>query len=140
MEGKMENKIEKIGIRFSDNDFATVIETFLELIGNGYKRNGKIELSKEDITNIFNSIAGNLYWLVQDSKTYNLSMDYVKQFPDYDYLTITEKNVFINEEVEEYISKLQKYGGGPWDNGEFQWVELLEGKDRWSNLYRINCI
>lgn len=102
-----------IGIRFPDNDFHNTITAFLECLRftglesyEGYQNNG---LNKEKIVELFNKSAAGLYWLCQNRLRYtNENFDPIK------YLTISVDNVFLDEEVSNYI---KEHKG--WDNGEF---------------------
>jgi len=96
-----------IGIRFSDNDFTSTIEAFLQAIldtGIEYY----VDLDKEKIVKLFNLSAPALYWLVQNRLQYN------EDWNPSTYLTISVDKVFFDDEVNEYIKNCKG-----WDNGEF---------------------
>lgn len=105
----MEKPVTIIGIRFSDNDFINTIWAFLTCISEtGIESYG--DLNKEKIVELFNRSATGLYWLVQNRLRYPST---IFETLDPTYLTITTKNVFLNEEVTAYVKEKV------WDNSEF---------------------
>lgn len=90
-----------LGIRFSDNDFGNTVRAFLRCILDtgidSYNLEGN--LGKEKVVELFNRSAPGLYWLCQ-----NLLRD-DKNWDPSTYLIISAKNVFLDDEVTNYIQE-----------------------------------
>lgn len=121
-------KITKIGIIFGDNDFGIVMRSFfaalLEARTDHYK---KSDFTKDTFVEAYNSVIGGLYWLVQNPLAYNKHEHH--EFPTFNYLKISAKDVLFNEEVEAYLmentfEKKDESGDYTWCNGEFGWVDF----------------
>ena len=106
----------KIAIRFTDNDFQITIVKFLEIMLEGlkddfretYRMRTEPEVpDKSVIVDIFNKTAPGIYLMVQSGFV-------SKEFNPYDYIQITENNVFIGDEVQ-----IQKDKESVCYNGEF---------------------
>lgn len=106
--------MKKLGIVFYDNDFTLTIRNFLMLFGeNGWRYGGN--LTKEDISKLFNQCAGSIYWISQNGCEYN--KDSFQEIPEFKYLTIEPENVYFDNEVDEFITK-----NDGWFNSEFHYI------------------
>lgn len=90
-------EIKKLGILFGDNDFSQVIKSVLTIFLKG----NYCIFTKREIVQLFNQIAGAVTWIHTGSR----KRQNEQYFPKYPYLHITEKSVFINEEVDQFIVK-----------------------------------
>lgn len=116
----------KIGIRFSDNDYATYIQAFLSMLPKlNYGTYDKVNLVKT-----FNLVAPELSKLTYISRHGEL---HPKDTTD-NYFQITVDDVYFDNEITEYLNTYCKhdstlkpgttyYG----DNYEFHWVDLESG-------------
>lgn len=110
----------KLGIRFADNDFYNTLHGFFRTVADGVMWNrhdvaGK--LTKQRVVDLFNNLAYPLYLLYQnrEAEDYN-SFDSVAK-----WVIITEKDVYLDEEVDAYLDYLRETRCG---NGEFQYFDL----------------
>lgn len=102
-------KIDKIGIAFSDNDFWETWENTLEVLaksflyrGTGSKNSIFPQLTRQRLTKQINKGVGGIYCLAQGM------VDRGKQeerFNPHEYLKITPSDVFINGEIEQYLTQ-----------------------------------
>ena len=102
----------KIAILFHDNDFYNTFVGVLKTLGESIKyMDGKENFDKEKLTLIINDIAYSCYLLFQNDWESN---EQLKKDETHlrEYLTIKEKDVLMNEEVDEYKK------GTEWDNHE----------------------
>lgn len=100
----MQKPVKIIGIHFGDNDFGNTIRAFLRnLMWEGLDsfRNQ----SKKDFADLYNKSCEGLYWLCQNKGNHQHRDTSTTK----NYLAITEQNVFLNEEVAEFI-KTNKTG------------------------------
>lgn len=135
----------KIGITIGDNDFQRTIEAFLRLFHDsrvsidaeycchgelgecGRSHRGAQEpITKERIILMWDRLKVGLYLLVQRGfRTYTgnppLEEDLVSVGK---YLTLRERNIFIDDEVTAYIAKNEPTENF---NYEFSWVDTLSG-------------
>lgn len=107
----------KLGIRFSDNDFYNTLHGFFQTFHDGITWNrhdlaGK--LTKARIVDLYNSLIPGIYLLFQ-----NGYRDIGHEF-DPTYLKITELNVYLDEEVDDYVEELRDTQCG---NSEFQYYD-----------------
>ncbi len=89
-------KITALGIRFPDNDYINSIQAWLKVIADQEIQSYNFT-SKQQIVGLFNKSIDGIYWLVQNKMRYDVSR------LDASYLTITEENVYLNEEVDKYL-------------------------------------
>jgi hypothetical protein len=118
-----EKTMERIGIRFNDNDFYFTFAGVLNSFAYAYKdtcRPYEIEaLTKAQITIIINELSYGMFMLQQDRfRQNNDSWDPKK------YLTIKEDQIYLDEEIDDFQQEL----GDGWYNGEFYWVDLGTGE------------
>lgn len=113
----------KIAIRFGDNDFGTLFTGLLRVLAEGMANSfEESTLDKTKICWLVNSLSGPLYVTLQNQWEYNglqhvsaaetTDSDYYKRTKN--YLTITEDRILIDDEVDVYLSTLMD----GWDNGE----------------------
>lgn len=113
----------RVGIRFSDNDFSQVVRRFLYLLKDSmeYFEGEDKDYSKATIVSMFNETAYGLDLMFQRWATDSVSTK--------KYLRIAERNVFLNEEIDEYMNtkcswSTDKHGiMHCWDNGEFHYMD-----------------
>lgn len=95
----------KFAIRFTDNDFSRVFLMLLEIMSKqGLEYYPK---TKPELVALINKSLPGIYWIGS-----NLGYDR----PNWDpasYLKIEERHLYLDEEVDDFISK------NGWDNGEF---------------------
>ena len=102
----------KIAILFHDNDFYNTFVGVLKTLGESIKyMDGKENFDKEKLTLIINDISYSCYLLFQNDWESNSKLR-EKEASLRNYLTIKEKGVLMNEEVDEYKK------GTEWDNHE----------------------
>lgn len=103
----------KLGIRFNDNDFGLVITKYLSL----FKDTNKLgNVTKEHIVEHFNKIAPSINRLIYNDST----------TPD-DYLEINVDNVYIGNEVNDFLKSDCVEATWYWYNGEFHYIDLETG-------------
>ena len=103
----------KLGIRFNDNDFGLVITKYLSL----FKDTNKLgNVTKEHIVEHFNKIAPSINSLIYNDST----------TPD-DYLEINVDNVYIGDEVNDFLKSDCVEATWYWYNGEFHYIDLETG-------------
>jgi hypothetical protein len=103
----------KLGIRFNDNDFGLVITKYLSL----FKDTNKLgNVTKEHIVEHFNKIAPSINRLIYNDST----------TPD-DYLEINVDNVYIGDEVNDFLKSDCVEATWYWYNGEFHYIDLETG-------------
>ena len=103
----------KLGIRFNDNDFGLVITKYLSL----FKDTNKLgNVTKEHIVEHFNKIAPSINRLIYNDST----------TPD-DYLEINVDDVFIGDEVNDFLKSDCVEATWYWYNGEFHYIDLETG-------------
>ena len=103
----------KLGIRFNDNDFGLVITKYLSL----FKDTNKLgNVTKEHIVEHFNKVAPSINRLIYNDST----------TPD-DYLEINVDNVYIGDEVNDFLKSDCVEATWYWYNGEFHYIDLETG-------------
>ena len=103
----------KLGITFYDNDFGLVITKYLSL----FKDTNKLgNVTKEHIVEHFNKIAPSINRLIYNDST----------TPD-DYLEINVDNVYIGDEVNDFLKSDCVEATWYWYNGEFHYIDLETG-------------
>ena len=103
----------KLGIRFNDNDFGLVITKYLSL----FKVTNTLgNVTKEHIVEHFNKIAPSINRLIYNDST----------TPD-DYLEINVDNVYIGDEVNDFLKSDCVEATWYWYNGEFHYIDLETG-------------
>lgn len=107
--------MKKLGIRFNDRDFNVTITNFLKLFGENVWYS-ECTFTKTDIMELFNQCAGSIYWISQNGGCYK---DKYNKIPVYKYLTITEKNVYMDDEVTDFLKENDECY-----NGEFFYIEF----------------
>ena len=108
----------KLGITFYDNDFGLVITKYLSLFKD---TNTLGNLTKEHIVEHFNKVAPSIYWLIQNQYEYSLDWQ-----PN-DYLEIESDDVFIGDEVNDFLKSDCVEATWYWYNGEFHYIDLETG-------------
>jgi hypothetical protein len=103
----------KLGIRFNDNDFGLVITKYLSLFKD---TNTLGNVTKEHIVEHFNKIAPSINRLIYNDST----------TPD-DYLEINVDNVYIGDEVNDFLKSDCVEATWYWYNGEFHYIDLETG-------------
>ena len=103
----------KLGITFYDNDFGLVITKYLSLFKD---TNTLGNLTKEHIVEHFNKIAPSINRLIYNQYT----------TPD-DYLEINVDNVYIGDEVNDFLKSNCVEATWYWYNGEFHYIDLETG-------------
>jgi hypothetical protein len=119
----------KIGIRFPDNDFGTIVSLFLRILGENtlyYQEGETPEEIKERIEKIFKMSIGGLYVAAQNQLTYGGIDDTIA------YLERRPVYVHIDEEVDSCIDKC-----GGWDNGEFFVIDFTNPHQENGYVYSI---
>lgn len=104
--------IEKLGIRFPDNDFSNTVRTVLDLFSKSFKileTDNPIDLVKERLKNRINASLKGVCEIVQTYKFDDVLDEQLET-----YLQIDSKNIFINDEVDTHIENCNG-----WDNFEF---------------------
>lgn len=92
-------EIKKLGVSLHDNDFEQILKHVLQI----FLVNGICEFSKREVVQLFNQIAGAIYWIYCGECTDD---DYwAKNFPQNPYLRVTENQILLNEEVTQFIDK-----------------------------------
>lgn len=116
-----------LGIRFADNDFYNTLHPFMTLVldsafvGRPESSERIFEnVTKARVVELFNEIAFGLYMLCQNGFRYD---DEKGQEHIRNYLKITEKNVYLDDEVTKHIEECDS-----WDNGEFHYADLSQHK------------
>jgi hypothetical protein len=107
----------KLGIRYSDNDFNNTIRGFLRTFHDGIMWNHRDiidKLTKPRIVALFNSLVPGLYLLYQHGYRD------IRRESDPPRIKITEENVFLDEEVDEYLTWLKEEKMG---NCEFHYYD-----------------
>lgn len=107
-------KLQKVGIRFTDNDFYNTMMPFMGLL---LDLGGDECPSKAKIVELFNMLAPGLYWMFQNKFQYSNTLDHREHMKK--YLQIKEENVFFDNEVTQHINKVNG-----WDNSEFHYVDF----------------
>lgn len=112
------NGTKKLAIRFSDNDFYYTIAAFLRVLlpdeSFTHHLANDLKFTKAQIVELFNGMAYSLYLLKQNAWRYKPGEN------TQSYLKITEKNVYLDGEVDSYLAE------HTWDNGEFFCVDFTE--------------
>jgi hypothetical protein len=103
----------KLGIRFNDNDFGLVITKYLSLFKD---TNTLGNVTKEHIVEHFNKIVPSINRLIYNDST----------TPD-DYLEINVDNVYIGDEVNDFLKSDCVEATWYWYNGEFHYIDLETG-------------
>lgn len=104
----------KLGIKFGDNDFYATIVPFLEQL---QKNSDWIKLKdKEKLAFVINESLFAFYVTRQNLCSYNglekLDEEYIKHMKD--YLTVSPKNILLDKEIAAYLTQ-----NDGWCNGEF---------------------
>lgn len=125
-------KINKIAIKFGDNDFYNTLRPLLEIIkiSQTWKHyRNEIELDKTRLCWIINNLSPIIYIMFQNFWEYN-GLDKIEikdtskssEFKRIQkYLQITEDQLLINNEVDEYIQSLKD----GWDNQETHILDMV---------------
>jgi hypothetical protein len=111
----------KIGIRFCDNDFGTIVTSFLSLLpqltyGNTY--------DKELLVNTFNLVApelARLSYITNHGAKYDTLIKYNE------YLQLDLDDIFIGDEVNDFLELECSTTTGYWYNSEFHYIDLTTG-------------
>jgi len=101
----------KIAIKFGDNDFYNTWQGVLKVLREAYIWQKKLP-SKEQLCKIINELSYPCYLLFQNQFEYNEEKDGNMHGHTYNYLQITEEQILIDKEVEEY------WKNTTWDNSE----------------------
>lgn len=98
--------MKKLGIRFSDNDFATTFHALLNIMGD--QGLDSYPADRKKLTDLINKALPGLYWISQNRGRYETQCDIVS------YLKIDTKHIYIDGEVDAFLKERDG-----WDNGEF---------------------
>jgi hypothetical protein len=116
----------RIGISFSDNDFATYVRAFLLMLPN--LNWGTYD--KANLVKAFNLVAPELSKLGYVSRHGESHLNYI---PD-SYFQITADDIYFDDEITSYLDENCKYHSNEvpgttyyWDNCEFHWIDLETG-------------
>lgn len=106
-------KIHSIGIEFADNDFGSTLRPLTFAIVQMIIYRDATEFTKERIVELIKKTIGSFYLMYQardihDEVRNNRVIEYLEEYP---------VEVFLNEEVTEYLIK-----NDYWDNGEFYYL------------------
>lgn len=112
-----EKLIEKVIVRFpGDNDFHRIMFEFGHILLRFEKNANRYytpnTFTKQEVAEFFNSIATPIYKFFCDGKNALV-----------DYLTIEEKDVYINEEVDEVLKTYSQ-----WGNGDSVFIDYWRGE------------
>lgn len=88
----------KIAIRFGDNDFFQTFEGVLNVLLEAHRRGVVLPKDKEKLVKIINELSNVCYFL------YQTNCEELKQD---DYLQIKEGQLFIDNEVDEYLDSVR---------------------------------
>lgn len=98
--------LEKVIVRFpGDNDFITVMFEIGNILLRFEKYNNRHhedDFTKQEVAEFFNGAATPIYKLFRGKETYPIG----------NYLTIKEKDIYINEEVDEILKTYSQWGNG----------------------------
>jgi len=90
----------KLGIRFGDNDFYYMCTAFLRVLlpdeSYTHRSGQNLTFTKAQVVELFNGMAPSLYLLKQNCWEYDAGL----LLPS--YLTITEKDVYLDDEVDKF--------------------------------------
>ena len=119
----------KIAIRFGDNDFYTTFINSLNIIGNSMVYNGNTDISKERLVGILNKLSPVMYATFQNPFEYNgleksdgTDLDNNKEYSRIsNYLQIKTNNVMYDDEVDKH----KDFCDG-WDNSETFVLEFFK--------------
>lgn len=101
-----------VGIRFADNDFGNTITSFLGLFQHwDFRRNPP---TKAQVVEMFNNLAPGIYLMCQNCYRNGHQEDFERMKT---YLKITEKNVYLEDEVWNFYKKCWQH------NGEFHYYK-----------------
>lgn len=111
------SSLNKIGIKFSDNDFGHSIRGFLKLFVDSAIVDVEQQITKERIVELFNSTISGIYWICQNGYLYNTD----EGFHDLRdrWLHIELRHVYLGQEVLDFIKENDN-----WYNSEFHYVDL----------------
>lgn len=130
----MEKLLEKIAIRFGDNDFYNCFEGVLQTLDNAFKYHGKLPTDKKLLCVIINQLIYGHYLLFQNQFEYNEEKDGVISKRTKQYLQITPEKILINEEVDNFIRGIDWDNHG-WDNHETFVMHLSKDVD--SDIFSV---
>ena len=102
----------KIAIKFGDNDFYNCFSGVLKTILEAYKWTESLPKDKTHLCKIINEISYGCYLLYQNQFDYNDEASGELCERTKKYLQITPERILLNEEVDEYLAKVD------WDNSE----------------------
>jgi hypothetical protein len=84
----------KIAIKFGDNDFINTFHPLMETLYRAYEHSGELPQTKTELLRVINLLVMGHYLLFQNA--YYMEADK-------EYLTVTEDQLLLNEEVDEYL-------------------------------------
>lgn len=100
--------IEKLLIKFGDNDFYNTFYALLETILHAHEYGGKLPFTKAQICLIINELSYGHYLLFQNQ------FDYADGGNTKNYLQIDESQIYIDEEVDEFLKENIKSANSEW--------------------------
>lgn len=107
----------KIGIRFGDNDFYNTFTGVLKFLKEGYKWSCDLKFTKKQLCNLINNISMSCYIVFQNQYEYD-----VEHFlHTKEYLHLKEDNIYIDDEVDNYLNDKNTFL-----NGEFHVLDLTQ--------------
>lgn len=100
----------KIAIRFGDNDFYSTWNNVMETLQVAYDTYGELPSTKEKLLLMINNVSYGFYLLFQNQFKYHEEAE-LKVSSTKEYLIMTENELLLNEEVDEYLESLIPFGG-----------------------------
>ncbi len=120
------SNLQHLGIRFGDNDFYYTFIGILNTLKNAVlKGHTAVPTNKKQLTTIINNMSVGHYLSHQNQfrhagrfGDFNNHIEHLRS-----YLKIKPEQVFINEEVVDFLKK------NDWDNGEFFYITHIRGSE-----------
>lgn len=106
----------RVAILFGDNDFYYTNMAFMKVLAELFYncRDDRTTVTKEEIVNLFNSLAYQIYMFTTHVSHPESPHDHLKKC-----LQINDSRVYLNDEIDK---KLETYN--QWGNGDFFYVDL----------------
>ena len=91
----------KIGIRFGDNDYQREFVAVLKIFQNYYEKHLDLPYSKSDLVKIINELSTGIF-LMETRRRFAEESEKIEFYRS--YIKLSEKDVFLNEEVDNFIA------------------------------------